>query len=127
MTDRLDLANAFEGAGFERKAAERVAAEIFDAIRENVATKADLAELRAALSGEFAAVRAELQSEIAAVRVELRSEIAAVRVELRSEIVAVRAELRSETAAGKADILKWMFAQTAVTIGGLAALFHLLH
>jgi hypothetical protein len=46
MTDRLDLANAFEAAGIERKAAERVAGEIFDAIRENVATKADLAELR---------------------------------------------------------------------------------
>ena len=45
MTDRLDPANAFEAAGIERKAAEHVAAEIFDAIRENVATKADLAEL----------------------------------------------------------------------------------
>ena len=46
MTDRLDLTNAFEAAGIERKAAEHLAAEIFDAIRENVATKADLAELR---------------------------------------------------------------------------------
>jgi uncharacterized protein Yka (UPF0111/DUF47 family) len=45
MTDRLDLANAFEAAGIERKAAEHLAAEIFDAIRENVATKADIAEL----------------------------------------------------------------------------------
>jgi hypothetical protein len=72
VTDRLDLANAFEAAGFERKAAEHVAGEIFDAIRENVATKADLAEL-------------------------------------------------------KSEILKWMFAQTVVTIGGLAALFRLLH
>ncbi len=47
MVDRLDLANAFEAAGIERKAAEHLAAEIFDAIRENVATKADLAEIRA--------------------------------------------------------------------------------
>jgi hypothetical protein len=45
MTDRLDLVNAFEAAGIERKAAEHVAAEIFDAIRENVATKTDIAEL----------------------------------------------------------------------------------
>lgn len=90
MTDRLDLTNAFEAAGIERKAAEHLAAEIFDAIRENVATKADLAELRA----------------------ELKSDIATVRTEI---------------AAGKAEILKWMFAQTVMTIGGLAALFHLLH
>ena len=45
MTDRLDLTNAFEAAGIERKAAEHLAAEIFDAIRENVATKADIAEV----------------------------------------------------------------------------------
>lgn len=83
MTDRLDLANAFETAGFDRKAAERVAAEIFDAIRENVATKADLSELRS--------------------------------------------EMKTEIANTKSEILKWMFAQTVVTIGGLAALFHYLH
>jgi hypothetical protein len=47
MTDRLDLAHAIEAAGIERKAAEHLAATIFDAIRENVATKADIAELRA--------------------------------------------------------------------------------
>jgi hypothetical protein len=45
MTDRLDLANAIEAAGIERKAAEHLAATIFDAIRENVATKADLQAL----------------------------------------------------------------------------------
>ena len=60
MTDRLDLTNAFEAAGIERKAAEHLAAEIFDAIRENVATKADLAELRAELKGDIAAVSAKV-------------------------------------------------------------------
>lgn len=45
MTDRLDLTNAFEAAGIERKAAEHLADEIFDAIRETVATKADIAEV----------------------------------------------------------------------------------
>jgi hypothetical protein len=116
MTDRLDLANAFEGAGFERKAAEHVAAEIFDAIRENVATKADLAELRG-----------ELKRDIVELRAELKGDIAALRAELKSDIAALRTELKSDVAAGKAEILKWMFAQTVVTIGGLAALFHLLH
>jgi hypothetical protein len=67
MADRLDLANAFEAAGIERKAAEHLAAEIFDAIRENVATKADLAELRTGLKGDIAATRAELKADIAAV------------------------------------------------------------
>jgi hypothetical protein len=61
LTDRLDLTNAFEAAGIERKAAEHLAAEIFDAIRENVATKADLSELRTELKADVAAVRADLQ------------------------------------------------------------------
>lgn len=112
MTDRLDLANAFEAAGIERKAAEHLAAEIFDAIRENVATKADIAELRAEMKSDITELRAEMKSDITELRIELKSDIAAV---------------RTETAAGKAEILKWMFAQTVVTIGGLAALFHWLH
>jgi hypothetical protein len=45
MTDRLTLAHAFEDGGMSRGAAEKVATEIYDAIRENVATKADLREL----------------------------------------------------------------------------------
>jgi hypothetical protein len=65
MTDRPDLANAFEAAGIERKAAEHPAAEIFDAIRENVATKADLSELRAELRQDIAELRGELKSDIA--------------------------------------------------------------
>ena len=61
MTDRLDLANAIEAAGIERKAAENIAGTIFDAIRENVATKADLSELRADVKADIAAVGADLQ------------------------------------------------------------------
>jgi hypothetical protein len=47
MTDRLTLARAFEEGGIARDAAERIATEIFDAIHDNVATKADLASVRA--------------------------------------------------------------------------------
>jgi hypothetical protein len=50
MSDRLALANAIEDAGIERAKAERVASVIFDAIRENVATKADIAAVRADLA-----------------------------------------------------------------------------
>ncbi|HEY2616144.1 MAG TPA: hypothetical protein VGI78_02290 [Acetobacteraceae bacterium] len=49
MTDRLTLAHAFEGAGIGREAAERIAVAVFDAIRDNVATKSDLAILKADL------------------------------------------------------------------------------
>jgi hypothetical protein len=45
MTDRLTLTRAFEGAGIQSEAAERIATEIYDAIHENVATKTDLRDL----------------------------------------------------------------------------------
>ena len=48
MTDRLSLANALADAKIERSAAERIATEIFDAIHDNVATKADVQRLEAA-------------------------------------------------------------------------------
>jgi hypothetical protein len=46
MSDRLALANAIEDAGIERGKAARIASVIFDAIHDNVATKADLVELK---------------------------------------------------------------------------------
>ena len=42
MSDRLALANAIEDAGIERHKAQRLASVIFDAIHDNVATKADV-------------------------------------------------------------------------------------
>ena len=49
MTDRLSLANALADAKIERSAAERIATEIFDPIHDNVATKADVQRLEAAM------------------------------------------------------------------------------
>ncbi len=67
MTDRLDLANAFEGAGIERRAAERLADEVFAAIRENVAAKPDVEALR----GEIREAELRLRNEIQGVEVRL--------------------------------------------------------
>src|SRR5689334_12350520 len=49
LTDRLSLTNALADANIDRKAAERIATEIFDAIHGNVATKADVAAVNADL------------------------------------------------------------------------------
>jgi hypothetical protein len=79
MSDRLALANAIEDAGIERGKAERVASVIFDAIHDNVATKADVEASAATLRSEMATVRSTLSSEIATVRTDvvgLRGEVA---------------------------------------------------
>ena len=50
MADRLTLTRAFEGAGMQSADAERIATEIYDAIHDNVATKADIEGLRSELA-----------------------------------------------------------------------------
>jgi hypothetical protein len=90
MSDRLALANAIEDAGIPRDKAQRVASVIFDAIHDNVATKADVqalgAELKAEITAQVGSIRAELKSDITAIDAALRSEIGGVRSVLASEI-----------------------------------------
>ena len=60
MSDRLALANAIEDAGIPRDKAQRVASVIFDAIHDNVATKADVA----AVAADVRAVETRLSARI---------------------------------------------------------------
>jgi len=53
MTDRLTLTRALEGSGMASDAADRIATEIYDAIHDNVATKADLRELEQRLERQI--------------------------------------------------------------------------
>jgi hypothetical protein len=53
MSDRLAFANAIEDAGIPRDKAQRVASVIFDAIHDNVATKADVLALGSELRADF--------------------------------------------------------------------------
>ncbi len=71
MTDRLTLARALEEGGITRVAAEHIASEIFDAIHDNTATKADLESVKVELSSRIESVKVELSSRIDSVRAEL--------------------------------------------------------
>ncbi len=81
------------------------------ALREEVATKTDLA-----------AVKTELAADIAAVKMELTADIAAVRRELATEIASVRTDL----AAVKHDMLRWMVGLAFAQVGLIVALVRLL-
>ena len=67
MTDRLTLTRAFEGAGIASDAAERIATEIYDAIHNNVATKADLEHAVAILRGEIREMESRIIIRLSAV------------------------------------------------------------
>ena len=78
MSDRLTLANAIENGGIERGKAERIASVIFDAIHDNVATKADVQASETALKADGQALRYDLQASEARLDVK----ITAVRADL---------------------------------------------
>ena len=83
MSDRLTLTRAFEGAGLKSGDAERIATEIYDAIHDNVATKADLRELEQRLDLRFAALDglfAALDGRFAALELRLTLRLGAAAV-----------------------------------------------
>jgi len=94
MSDRLALANAIEDAGIPRDKAQRVASVIFDAIHDNVATKADVQASEATLKSELQGLRHDVQGSGAATR----ADTAAGMAELKSDVVAVRSALERQDA-----------------------------
>jgi hypothetical protein len=60
-TNELKLAQAFRDAGFPQDKAEAVSQTIFDAIRDNVATKSDLTSVEQSLKSDVELVRRDLK------------------------------------------------------------------
>ena len=78
LFDTHEAISELHGVGVETAVAEALVRTIHRGLGDNVATKADLAELRAETRTEIAAVR----TEVAELRAETRTEIAAVRTEI---------------------------------------------
>ncbi len=62
---------ALKDAGFEEAQAEAVVTTVGDAMTGNVATKADVTDLRAEMKTEIAGLRAEMKTEMADLRAEM--------------------------------------------------------
>ncbi len=78
----LKLARRLAAAGMPPGQADEVVAAIAEGVAEQVAGKADVAELRNELKTEIAELRTELKTEIAELRTETRTEFARVRAEM---------------------------------------------
>ena len=86
--DTLEIANRLRGVGFDDRQAEAITTalrDVHDADLSRLATKEDLAAVRAELSAEIAALRSELSAEIASLRSDIKM--------LRSEIEILRRDL----------------------------------
>jgi uncharacterized protein YlxW (UPF0749 family) len=111
--DTLKVAKRLREAGFTEPQAEAVVAAVQEATGgADLATEADIAELRTELKADIAELRTELKADIA----ELKAEIAELRAEVRAAIADLRSELRqselrleAKIEAIKADILNRVF------------------
>jgi predicted amino acid-binding ACT domain protein len=129
--DKLAYVDRLQAAGMGEREARALAEGLDQALREEVATRTDIAAVRT----DLAAVKTELSVDIAAVKTELSVEIAAVKTELSVKIAAVDTrlttaehKLRVEIQTAKHDVLRWMvgmvFAQTGLTVALIRLLPH---
>ena len=103
--DTYKAVKALREAGADEALAEAVVATVGDAIGGNVATKADLAEVKAELKSDMAAVKTDL----AEVKSELKSDMVAVRADL--------AEVKSDIAEVEARLYRHLWMMAAGIVG----------
>ena len=95
----LDTHDAYERlkeSNFNDRQARGIVNIVKQAVTGELATKANLAELKGELRTEIAELKGELKTEIADLRSELRTEIADLRSELKTEIADLRSELKAD-------------------------------
>jgi hypothetical protein len=97
--DTHKAVTALKQAGFEEAQAEAVVNTMGEALGGNVATKADLTEIRAALEADMTAMKAALETDIAAVKADieqLRSETKADLATMRAGMETLRADMAEQ-------------------------------
>ncbi len=120
LFDTLRLSRTLRDKGrFTPEQAEALAEALGEATHDDLATKTDLA-----------AVKAELKADIAEVMSELKADIAGVRSELKADIAGLKIDLKDEIAGVKDDMHKWVVGalgfQTVVILGTLVSLIKIL-
>jgi len=128
--DKLAYVDRLQAAGVGEREARALAEGLDQALREEVATKTDVAAVKtdvAAVKTDVAAVKtdvAAVRAELAAVKADLTVEIAAV----DTRLVAVEHRLQVEIQTVKHDMLRWMvgmvFAQVGLTVALIRFLPH---
>ena len=105
--DKLAYVDRLQAAGMGEREARALAEGLDQALREEVATKTDLA----AVKTDLAAVKTELSAEIAAVKTRLTT---------------VEHKLQVEIQTAKHDVLRWVVGMAFAQIGLTVALIRFL-
>ena len=118
--DKLAYVDRLQAAGMGEREARALAEGLDQALREEVATKTDLAAVKSELSAEIAAVKTQLSVEIAAVNTRLTT--------VDARLTTVEHKLQVEIQTAKHDVLRWVvgmaFAQTGLTVALIRFLPH---
>jgi len=90
--DTYKAVTALKQVGFEEAQAEAVVNTMGEALGGNVATKADLTEVRAALEADMTAMKAALETDIAAVKADIEQ----LRSETKADLATMRADMAEQ-------------------------------
>jgi len=135
--DTLSYTRRLEAAGVPAEQADAHAHALSEALRTQLATKADVQLAKMELNDKIELVRLELSDKIELVRTELNDKIDRVHLELSgrmdrmeakqaAEFAELRALIRDQTSQVRTEIMRWVFGlsigQTAVMFAALAYL-----
>ena len=118
--DTLKLVRRLESAGMPGAQAAGLAEAFAEIMITELATKADLRELRAELIGELNGKVGELRGEFGKLRIDMEK-LRTDMERMRTDMEKMRGELRTEIVASKNETLRWvvplMLGQMALSLG----------
>jgi hypothetical protein len=103
--DTLKFAQTLTAAGMDRGQAEAIARAISEADTSDLATKADVAELKAATGQDIAELKAATGQDIAELKAVTRQDIADLRAELKADIARLEEKMDTTIAELKAEVI----------------------
>lgn len=98
--DKLAYIDRLKAAGFAEPQARAMADGLDQALREEVATKSDIATLR----NDIDLLRVEVKSDLGTLRGEFRAELAGLRSDLNAELTGHRGEFNAELAGLRGEL-----------------------
>ena len=125
--DTLEFVKRLRAANFSEAQAEAMVEAIAAVVTEQLATKADIAELRRELGGDINELRRYLEAGLEAGRSNLETQNAALRRDLEAQIEGVRRDLEAQIEGVRHDVaelrreIKESEYRVTIRLGGMLA------
>ncbi len=119
--DTLRYSKKLQAAGVSPQQADAQAEALSEAVRDAIATKSDVSDLRNELKHDIAELRAEMKHEIAELRAEVKHDIAELRAEMKQEIALLRTEIKDI----QVTMLKWIIPLMLAQAAAVVSLVHM--